>query len=142
MPAINYRLRSIILWITYLIGITIKVVTEFLPLFLGKSVVIKNPGTATVAGASMNTILFYSVPILLIILLATVTKSWIRLVNLVMGALLVMLSVYVVYSHSMEVDAQEPNYSPVVILSLMLVLSIANFIGAWRWFKERRTVSV
>ncbi|MCW3466630.1 hypothetical protein [Chitinophaga nivalis] len=135
MAVINDRLKSLILWITYMIGITINIITEFLPLFLGKSIAVENPEGATVAGTALNTVLFFALPILLIILIVSCGQRWVSLLNVVMSSLLVLLSIYVVYEECKKLIPDQPNYAPIVMLSLMLVLSIVNFTAAWKWHK-------
>lgn len=132
----NYQQKTIALWLTYMTGIIVNIITEFLPLFLGKSIIVPNPERMTVAQVSMNTVIFFSVPITIIILMIISDQKWVRMINLILSALLLFLSIYVLITDYNEVESKSPNYAPILILSLMLILSAVNLWIAFKWLKN------
>lgn len=132
----NYQQKTIALWLTYMTGIIVNIITEFLPLFLGKSIIAPNPERMTVAQVSMNTVMFFSVPITIIILMIISDQKWVRMINLILSALLLFLSIYVLITDYNEVESKSPNYAPILMLSLMLILSAVNLWIAFKWLKN------
>ena len=122
-----------ILWVLFLVGMTMHMLLAMIPLFAGESIATDEMTAQQVPGMTWMMTFICIVPMVLACLVLMMHSNAFRWVNFVLAAIYVLLNVYHWIAHLGM--AGEAPYQ--VLLLLVVIIMSAILAGvSWKWLKE------
>jgi hypothetical protein len=132
----NNRAKIITLWMVFLFGMTFHSLLAFMPLFWGGSIamspeqIAKNP----MASSMWMVLLFFLIPMIIIVLTSFIETKWYRITNFVFTLLFTMMNIWHLTGHLGEIPV---DHRQIVLLTFVLLSGVMLNIVSFKWLKER-----
>ena len=127
------RLKVILLWIVLLFGIMAHSQLAVMPVFFGVDVCMPEATGSMPASMKWMCLLFYLVPMLLIVGAMLSDAKWFRITNLVLSGLFGLMNAFHLYEHLLETPK---DMAQVVLLGCVFVFSMYQCLVSFRWVKQ------
>jgi|ACQI01.1.fsa_nt_gi uncharacterized membrane protein len=126
--------KLINLWLVIVAGFIIHNMLNILPLFFDQSIAAEGADAAQIAGATWMMLVFFTLPLLMVLLIQMCNPNRIKYVNMVVAGLFLLLNV----THPMELIGQEPfAWHQLILMVFIAIVNIALAYLSWKWLREK-----
>ncbi|MCK4233791.1 hypothetical protein KAX75_05145 [candidate division WOR-3 bacterium] len=130
------KAKVVTLWVIFLFGMTFHSLLAIMPLFWGGSIamspeqIAKNP----MAPSMWMVLLFFLIPMIIIVLTSFIETKWYRITNFVFTLLFTMMNIWHLIGHFGETSV-DPRQ--IVLLTFVLIFGFFLNIVSFKWIKEQ-----
>ena len=127
------RLKIILLWIVFLSGMMTHCQLAAMPIFFGADISMPEATGSMPASMKWMCLLFYLIPMLLIVGAMLFDAKWFRITNLVLSGLFGLMNTFHLYEHFLETPK---DMAQVVLLGCVFVFGIYQCVASFKWVKD------